>query len=72
MPSEAAKPEIVLMGPLYPPAQQRLEAAFAVHRWWAAADRDALLREVAGRVRGIAVYALHGCPAAIIAALPRL
>lgn len=66
------KPEIVIVGPLYPPAQVRVEALFTAHRLWEAADREALLRQVADRVRGIAVYALHGCPASIIAALPRL
>lgn len=65
-------PEIVLVGPLYEPSQARLEGLFTVHRLWQAADREALLREVAERVRGVAVYALHGCPAALIEALPRL
>jgi hydroxypyruvate reductase len=66
------KPEIVIVGPLYPPTQARLEELFTAHRLWEAADRDALLHEVADRVRGIAVYALHGCPAEIIEALPRV
>ena len=65
-------PEIVLVGPLYPPTQARLERLFQVHPLWLAADRDAFLRGVAERVRGIAVYALHGCPAALIDALPRV
>jgi lactate dehydrogenase-like 2-hydroxyacid dehydrogenase len=66
------KPEIVIIGPMYPPTQARLEELFTAHRLWEAPDRDALLRELAPRVRGVAVYALHGCPAAIIEALPRL
>ena len=66
------KPEIVIVGPLYPPTQARLEELFTAHRLWEAADRDALLHAVADRVRGIAVYALHGCPAEIIEALPRV
>jgi lactate dehydrogenase-like 2-hydroxyacid dehydrogenase len=65
-------PEILLVGPLYPPTQARLEQLFTVHPLWLAADRGAFLREVAGRVRAIAVYALHGCPAALIDALPRV
>ena len=66
------KPEIVIVGPMYPPTQARLETEFAAHRLWEAEDKAAFLAGVADRVRGIAVYALHGCPAAIIEALPRL
>ena len=66
------KPEIVIVGPMYPACQKRLEAEFTAHRLWEASDRSAFLRSVADRVRGIAVYALHGCSAAIIEALPRL
>jgi hydroxypyruvate reductase len=66
------KPEIVIVGPMYPPTQVRLEAEFAAHRLWEAADRAAFLRELADRVRAVAVYALHGCPAEIIEALPLL
>jgi hydroxypyruvate reductase len=66
------RPEIVIVGPLYPPTQERLERLFVVHRLWQAADRAALLRAIAPRVRGLAVYALDPCPADLIAALPRL
>ncbi|MGH7029369.1 MAG: 2-hydroxyacid dehydrogenase [Stellaceae bacterium] len=65
-------PEIVLVGPLYPPTQARLEQLFTVHQLWLATDRDGFLREVGRRARAIAVYALHGCPAALIDALPRV
>jgi hydroxypyruvate reductase len=64
--------EIVIVGPMYPACQARLEAEFTAHKLWEAADRDALLRAIADRVRGIAVYALHGCAAALIEALPRV
>ncbi|HEV2300084.1 MAG TPA: NAD(P)-dependent oxidoreductase, partial [Stellaceae bacterium] len=66
------KPEIVIIGPMYPPTQARLEQLFTAHRLWEAADREAFLREIAPRVRGIALYALHGCPGSVIEALPRL
>lgn len=66
------QPEILIVGPMYPPTQARLEAEFTAHRLWEAPDRMVLLRELAERVRGIAVYALHGCPADSIDALPRL
>lgn len=66
------KPEIVIIGPMYPPTQARLEELFIAHRLWEAPDREAFLRTLAPRVRGIAVYALHGCPASVIEALPKL
>lgn len=66
------KPEILIVGPMYPPTQARLESEFSAHRLWEAADRAAFLAGVADRVRGVAVYALHGCPADIIEALPQL
>lgn len=64
--------EIVIVGPMYPACQERLEAEFTAHKLWKAADRDAFLRNVADRVRGIAVYALHGCSAEVIEALPKV
>jgi len=66
------KPEIVIVGPMYPPTQARLEAEFAAHRLWEAPDRAGFLADLAPRVRGIAVYALHGCPGELIEALPKL
>ena len=66
------KHDIVVIGPMYPPTQARLEAEFTAHKLWEKPDRAAFLKNVADRVRGIAVYALHGCPANVIEALPRL
>ncbi len=70
--TEETVPEIVIVGPMYPPTQARLEAEFTAHRLWEAPDRAAFLAGVAERVRGVAVYALHGCPGPVIEALPRL
>ena len=66
------KNEIVVIGPMYPACEERLDREFAVHRLWQAADQNDFLRGVADRVRGVALYALHGCPAPIIEALPKL
>ena len=65
-------PDILIVGPMYPACQARLESEFTAHRLWEAPDRDRFLRGLADRVRGIAVYALHGCPAPVIEALPKL
>jgi len=66
------KNEIVVIGPMYPACEERLDREFTVHRLWQAADQNDFLRGVADRVRGVALYALHGCPAPIIEALPKL
>lgn len=66
------RPEIVIVGPLYPATQARLDELFTAHRLWEAADPDARLREIGPRLRAIAVYALHSCPTALIEALPAL
>src|SRR5262245_60761172 len=66
------KPEIVIIGPMYGPTQARLESEFTAHRMWEAPDQAAFLRDVADRVRGVAVFAVHGCRAATIEALPKL
>lgn len=66
------RPEIVVVGPLYPPTLARLDTLFTAHRLWEAADRETLLRKVAPYARAIAVYALDPCPADLIAALPRV
>lgn len=66
------KHDIVIIGPMYPPTQARLEAEFTAHKLWEKPDRAAFLKNVADTARGIAVYALHGCPANVIEALPRL
>jgi hydroxypyruvate reductase len=66
------KPEIVVIGPMYPACEERLDREFAVHRLWQAADPQAFLCGVADQVRGVALYALHGCPSPVIQALPKL
>jgi lactate dehydrogenase-like 2-hydroxyacid dehydrogenase len=66
------KNEIVVIGPMYPACEERLDREFAVHRLWQAADQNDFLRGVADKVRGVALYALHGCPAPVIDALPKL
>ena len=48
-----SRPEILMLGPM-PMAIAGLEAHFTVHKLWEAADKEALIAEIAGRVRGIA------------------
>lgn len=66
------KPEILLMGPMYPPTMEALDAAFAVQRVWQAPDRDALLAAAAGRITAVASTAAKGVDAATMDKLPKL
>lgn len=62
--------EILVPKPIMQSVHEALDKAFTVHRLWEAEDRNALLAEVAPRVRGIAV---HGqCDAAMMRACPAL
>ena len=64
------KPEILMPGPMLQSCMDALDAAYVVHRLWAAPDPAALLAEAGPRVRAIATA--KGCDAALIAALPKL
>lgn len=48
------KPDVLVVGRLMPYAMKELEARYTLHKLAEAADPDALLREVGGRIRGIA------------------
>jgi len=67
-----AKVDIFVPAALSPKVMAGLESAFVVHRGWEAADADALINEIAGKARGIAL--LHSAKAdrALIERLPEL
>ena len=67
-----SKPEILIVGPMHAGAIERLDAEFITHKLWLAADKDALLKEVAGRIRGIATTGNHGATAKLIDTLTKL
>ncbi len=64
--------EILSVGPFYPPSYESMERDFSVHKLWQAKDRNALIAEVSGRVRGIQTTGGHGADAKLIGALPKL
>lgn len=66
------KPEILLLEPMTADIEAALEAAYAVHRPFAAADADALVADAAPRIRAIVTGGGTGAPAALVARLPRL
>ncbi len=66
------KHELLITGPMYPPTLAELEKAYAAHRLWSAADREALLASVADKVTAVASSNSGGIDAATMARLPRL
>jgi lactate dehydrogenase-like 2-hydroxyacid dehydrogenase len=55
-----AKPDVLMTGPMPALVGEKLDAAFTLHRFFEAPDRDAFLREVGPRIRGIASGGGHG------------
>ncbi len=64
--------ELVLVSPIFGPSQAHLEADYQVHRLWSAADRDALLAEIAPRVEILVTTGGAGASRALIERLPKL
>lgn len=64
--------EIVQTTAMPPAIQQVLDSTYTVHKLWEAKDRDALLKQVAPNVRGMATSGFAGATAALIKALPKL
>jgi lactate dehydrogenase-like 2-hydroxyacid dehydrogenase len=48
-----SKPALLMTGQMMPLITQGCDAAFEVHRYWEAADREALLRRVGAEIRAI-------------------
>ena len=68
------KPAILQLGPLYQPAQQRVEQLFRVHKYWLAdaAGRSAMLAGPARDCRAVLTNGFFGVDNAIMDALPTL
>ena len=66
------KTEILLIVPIYPPAQAEIEREFTVHPLWSAPDPEAYLREKCANVRGAVTTGLAGISRRQIEALPKL
>lgn len=66
------KPHVLQVGPYPDWDQTPLDAAFTIHRWWEAGDKDALLAKVGPEIRAIATRGDLGASEAMIAACPNL
>jgi lactate dehydrogenase-like 2-hydroxyacid dehydrogenase len=67
-----SKPSVLQVGPYPEWDQGPLDAAFVMHRWWEAEDRDAFMARIGTEVRAIATRGDLGANEAMIAACPRL
>jgi len=68
----APKPELLLIGPLVPHAMAQLEAAYALHRYDLAADKEALIAELAPRLTAIATRGDYPLPGELMRRFPHL
>lgn len=66
------KPEVLQIAPMLPRVEAALDAAYAVHRYFDAPDRAALLAEAGPRIRAVATDGHYGIAPEILAALPAL
>ncbi|HTE14713.1 MAG TPA: 2-hydroxyacid dehydrogenase, partial [Burkholderiales bacterium] len=66
------KPELLVLLPIFAPTLAALEQQYTVHKLWTAPDKDALIKAVAPRVRGVVTTGLRGCDAVVMDALPKL
>ncbi|MFZ5556453.1 MAG: 2-hydroxyacid dehydrogenase [Pseudomonadota bacterium] len=68
----AGRPEVLMAAPMFPAAMAAVEQDFTAHKLWLAPDRNALVAEVAPRVRGMTTTGMVGAGADLIEALPQL
>jgi lactate dehydrogenase-like 2-hydroxyacid dehydrogenase len=72
MSDTAAKPGLLVIGPYAEDELTALAGHFTVHRLWEAADKDALLRQVAPGIQAVGTRGELGASAELMAMLPNL
>ena len=66
------KPDLILTGPMMPLIEEQADRLFTVHRLAKAKDRDALISEIAPRIRAIATAGHFPVNGALMQKLPKL
>ena len=66
------KSHVLLIEPMMPEVEAQLDAAYCVHRLFAAYDRAALIAAIGSSVRAIVTGGAHGASNEIVDALPQL
>lgn len=66
------RPDLLLIGPLLPPTMAQLDAAYTLHRYDLALDKDALVGELAPRLTAIATRGDYPLPGALMRRFPNV
>ncbi len=66
------KPDLLLLCPLFPATMAQLDAAYTVHRYWQAADRDAFVAGLADRITAAATAGHEGMSVELMGKFPKL
>ena len=66
------KPEIIVVGKIFARTQEKLDQEFTCHKLYEAPERDAFLKQHAGKVRALATFGASGADAKLMDALPKL
>jgi hydroxypyruvate reductase len=66
------KPDLLLICPLFPATMTQLDAAYTVHRYYQAADKDAFVAGLADRVTAAATAGHEGMSVALMNKFPKL
>jgi len=63
---------LLLMGPLLPSIQEKLESTYTIHRHWESSDQDALLTDIATSCIGVVTDGGRGVESDILKNLPNV
>jgi len=66
------QPDLLLMCPLFPATMAQLDAAYTVHGYYEAADKDAVIAGLADRVQAVATAGHVGMSVELMKRLPKL
>jgi len=66
------KPDLLLLCPLFPATMAQLDAAYTVHRYWQAADRDAFVAGLADRITAATTAGHEGMSVELMGKFPKL
>ena len=64
------RPDVLLIGPLIPDTMEKLDAAYRLHRYDLAPDKDALVAELAPRLTAIATRGDYPLPGSLLQRFP--
>jgi lactate dehydrogenase-like 2-hydroxyacid dehydrogenase len=66
------KPDLLLLCPLFPATMAQLDAAYTVHRYYQATDKDAFVAQLADRITAAATAGHEGMSVALMKRFPKL